>query len=74
MFTIRGVSFRVVGLSAAIAGGRMSHAVELTAACSWSDVQGLVGADVPGIGTVAVVGAPRNTTLASGTPVNLVIG
>lgn len=69
---IAGVTFRVSGLSASIANGRRANGCELTAAASWASVRALVGADVPGLGVVLDVGAPRTDPLPIGARFNLV--
>lgn len=71
--TVNGIGFRVE-----IAGPHPKDATKrvngcaLTAAASWASVRALVGADVPGLGVVLDVGAPRVDPLPIGARINLV--
>ena len=70
--TINGVSFRSSGLSAPIPDGRKANGCELTASAPWATVRALAGVEVPGLGTVIEVGAPRVDPVPAGARINLV--
>lgn len=70
--TVNGISFRTSGLSAPIAGGRRANGCELLTAAAWSDVRALAGTDVPGLGVVLDVGAPRIDPVPVGARISLV--
>ena len=70
--TIKGVSFRVSGLQAAISNSRRANGCEMLAEASWSAVRALAGAEVPGLGIVLDVGVPRVDPVPAGTRLNLV--
>lgn len=69
---IQGVAFRLSGLSVPIAGGRRANGCELLAPAAWADVRALAGVDVPGLGIVLDVGAPRQDPVPAGARINLV--
>lgn len=56
---LRGVAFRVTGMRAEIRGARMANGVELLRACTFAELRELRDVDVPGLGVVLDVGAPR---------------
>ena len=69
---LSGVAFRVTGMRAAIRGNRMANGAELLRPCSFAELRALRGCDVPGIGVVLDVGAPKLEVLPVGQVVNLV--
>jgi hypothetical protein len=68
---IRGIAFRV-GMRAPMADGRMANGAELARSAPWADVRALVGADVPGVGVIVDVRAPRINPLPVGARINLI--
>lgn len=69
---LRGIAFRVTGMRAEISGARWANGAELLRACSFAELRGLRGCDVPGLGVVLDVGSPKFDTLPAGQVVNLV--
>lgn len=71
--TINGVSFRLAIVGAPHPdAAKLVNAVELLSSAPWSSVRDLVGYEVPGIGVVVGVGAPRVDPLPVGARINLV--
>lgn len=69
---IAGVAFRVSGMRAPIKGERVANGAELLRACSYAELRGLRGRDVPELGLVLDIGSPKLDLLPVGQVVNLV--
>lgn len=73
-YTINGVHFSLAGTSAAVPDGTTAWDGTILDPIAWADLQILVGAEVPDVGTVVNLGLKRKNVVPAGQAFKLIIG